>query len=260
MFSAYYHDQISQKAKEDEIAKMKHLKSLSAHIKIRDKLAVSNKKRVEKRVMEMSADPVPINRHEISTKFPDFKGESFIRSKPKDTKERIKDAEIENTWLDTVPLLPSPHNFRQRFKDKEINSYMKYRPKDRYERVIDTWNNQSNTLEHSWEVKPIKKNEVSPVFPNTLKKSYYKTLESVAMGFYKKQKSSSLPRVNALNTNEEIEGIDAAKTDRKLTEIAREVMEKCKLKPLKEELRSMYTRRSSKVNQDNLVLVRKTLY
>lgn len=261
MFSVYYHDQVSQKAKEDEMARIKQLKSVSAQVKVRDKLAWNNKKRVEKRVLEMSVDPIPINRHEISTKFPAFKGESFIRSRPKDTKERIKDAETENTWLDTVPILPSPHNFRPRFKEKEINSHMKYKPKDRYERVADTWLHQSNLLEHSWEVREAKNNDVSLFFPSTLKKAYYKTIESVAMGLYKKQKSSSLPRVNILNSQIlEENDVDIAKTDRKLTEIAREVMEKCRLKPLKEELRSVYTGRSASISQENRVLVRKILY
>ncbi|OMJ93749.1 hypothetical protein SteCoe_3189 [Stentor coeruleus] len=261
MFSVYYHDQMNHKAEEDEKARIKQLKSVSAQIKVRNKLAVNNKKRVEKRVLDMSMDPVPINRHEISIKFPAFKGESFIRSRPKDTKERIKDAETENTWLDTIPLLPSPHNFRPRFKEKEINSHMKYKPKDRYERVADTWLNQSSLLEHSWEVKNSKNNEALLLFPSTLKKAYYKTIESVAMGLYKKQKSSSLSRVNILNS-QMVEGIDddIVKNDKKISEIAREVMEKCRLRPLKEELRSVYTGRSASISQENRVLVRKVLY
>ena len=96
MFNVYFHDIASQKAKTEELKQEKHLKSISAQIKFRDKLVRNNRKRIEKRVLEMSQDPIPINRHEISTKLPNFKGESFIRSRPKDAKQRIQESEITN--------------------------------------------------------------------------------------------------------------------------------------------------------------------
>lgn len=96
MFNAYFYSKSIRNAEEKEISDKKHLKSISAQVKFRDKLVTNNKKRTEKRILEMSNEPVPINRHEVSTKLPVFKGESFIRHRPKDKSERIKEAEVKN--------------------------------------------------------------------------------------------------------------------------------------------------------------------
>jgi hypothetical protein len=255
MFNAYFYDQLTERARKAETDNKKHLKSLSAQLQFRDKLAVSNRKRVEKRIIDMSLDPVPINRHEQFMKFPAFKGESFIRSRPRDAKERIRDAELESKWLDTVPLLPSPHDFRPRLKGKEINPDMKYRPKDRYERVAEAWLSQDSIIDHTWEIKGLDpKNEMPKVFPNTVKRSYYKTVESVALGLRKSEKTASLPHVTHDVSNDLPE---VSKTERNITDIAQETMEKCRLKPLKEELRSVYTGRSSSIQHENRILVKK---
>ena len=236
MFSVFFHEKLEKLHKDQEIQNRKHLKSLSAQIQYRDQLVESNRRRVEKRVQDMASNPVPINRHEFSLKLPDFKGESFIRAKPKDSKERVKAAQMEGSWLDPIPLMQSPHDFRPRFKSKEINHFVKYTPKDRYERVVDTWNSQSGSLEQSWQVKGDSSGSSPKFFPNTLKKSYYKTLETEALGIREVPKS--------------IYEDGASKSDRRLYEIAREALEKCKLKPLKDELNSLNSSRGSRIQHD----------
>ena len=261
MFNAFFHDQSSKKAQDVEQNKVKHLKSISAQIRFRDQLVTNNKKRVKQRVMDMSLDPVPINRHEISTKLPEFKGESFIRHRPKDAKQRIKDIEVSNTWLDTVPLLLPPHNFRPRLKEKEINLDMKYTPRDRYERVTDTWQSQRQFLDNSWEVKPADSSGslTGRNFPNTLRRSYYKTIESIALNISTPfRKAVTSPHANDIGSDLAIAEVDdMQKNEKKLVDIAKEVMDKCKLRPLKEELRSVYTGRSSKNQGEHKVLVKK---
>lgn len=242
MFSAFYHDKLEKIQKEKASKQDKHLKSLSAQIQFREQLIENNRKRVEKRISDMASDPVPINRHEFRLNLCGFKGESFIRAKPKDSKERVRAAEQEGSWLDPIPLLSSPHDFRPRYKSKEINHYMKYTPKDRYERVLDTWVYQSNVLDHSWEVKEVK-GLVSPkVFPNTLKKSYYKTLETEALALP--------PKVNK-KTNLLEQDVESSKTERKLSDIAQEAMDKCKLRPLRDELASLHSVRSSRIQENS---------
>lgn len=234
MFNVFFHDKATEKAKNAELVKKKNLKSISAQIRFRDELVSNNKIRVKQRVINMSLDPVAINRHEISMKLPEFKGESFIRYRPKDSKQRVKDAEVKNNWLDTVPLLLPPHEFRSRLKEKEINLDMKYKPKDRYERVADTWQSQRQILDNSWEVK--QSESISKrYFPNTLRRSYYKTVESLALDYNPQGKKRDFSMVNSFEAEEIV------RNERKLVDVAREVMEKCKLKPLKEELRSVYT-------------------
>ena len=261
MFNVFFHDQISKRVQEVEQSKIKHEKSISAQIKFRDQLVTNNKKRVRQRVMEMSLDPVPMNRHEISTKLPEFKGESFIRHRPKDAKQRIRDAEVSNTWLDTVPLLLPPHNFRPRLKSKEINLDMKYTPRDRYERVTDTWQSQRQFLNNSWEVKPADSSGslMGKNFPNTLRRSYYKTIESIALNMTTPfRKGAISPQTNNIRTDlSMVDAEDQQKNEKKLVDIAKEVMEKCKLRPLKEEMRSVYTSRSSKNQGEPKLLVKK---
>ena len=243
MFSAFYHDKLEKLQKEKTSKQSKHLKSLSAQVQFREELVESNRKRVEKRIQQMAIEPVPINRHEFSLKLPGFKGESFIRAKPKDSRERVRAAEQEGSWLDPIPLLvAAQHDFRPRHKTKEINHYMKYTPKDRYERVLDTWVNQSNVLDHSWEVKEVKGVKSPRVFPNTLKKSYYKTIETEALGLQK------MPSKKGILREQEIE---SSKTERKLCEIALEAMDKCRLRPLKEELGSLHSNRSSRIHRES---------
>jgi hypothetical protein len=236
MFSLFFHEKLEKVQKDQQLQQKKHLKSLSAQIQFREQLIENNRKRVEKRVQDMASEPIPINRHEFSLKLPEFKGESFIRARPRDSKERVKAAEQDASWLDPIPLLPSPHDFRPRHKSKELNHFMKYTPRDRYERVVDTWNKQSNALEHSWQLGEAPSSSPK-VFPNTLKKSYYKTLETEALGIQVKRNQQDLE-----------DGI--SKSDRRLFEIAQEAMDKCKLRPLKEELQSIHSVKSSKIQAE----------
>jgi hypothetical protein len=253
MFNAYVYNSITQKNKTEELRQTKHLKSISAQLQFREKLAKNNRKRIEKRVIEMSKNPIPVNLNEVSVAISEFKGESFIRHRPKDKQERLKDAEIKNTWLDTVPILPSPHNFRPRFKSKEVNPSMHFRPRDRYERVAEAWESQKNIINTSWEVKTTdnkSKSIGSKQFPNTLKKSFYKTLESVALDLIPSIKSSTLPQPIP-------NPIETLNTERKLSDLAKQAMEKCKLRPLKEEMRSVYTGRSSADKNEVKILIKK---
>lgn len=247
MFNVFLSDLLANKAEKEAIQQKRHLKTVSAQSKLRERLVRKNRLRVEKRVIEMSADPVPIKRHEYSINFPSFKGECFIRQRPKDAKERIKDAEFSNTWLDTVPLLPSPHNFRPRLKEKEIHLDMKFTPKDRYERVTDTWITQRGLVNSSWEVKSKlasrNSENMTERFPNTLKKSYYKTVESLAMNIGPAGKPLTLPQVKTRGS--EIECNEEGNTNRTLSQLANEVMDKCKLRPQKNELISAYASRSA---------------
>ena len=251
MFNAYLSDKITNKAQVLDSQQRKHLKSISAQIKLRDRLVKRNKIRTEKRVIEMSSDPVPIHRHEYSVKFPEFKGECFFRHRPKDSKERVKDAEFTNTWLDTIPLLPTPHNFRPRIKDKEINQDMKFTPRDRYERVADAWINQQGIINSSWAVNSKQTSgRTTERFPNTLRKSYYKTVESLALDIEPSNKILVLPLVKAKAF--EKESVEEGSTSRTLSQLAKEVMEKCKLKPLKSEIASIYASRSASLPRENL--------
>lgn len=246
MFNVFMYDKQTNKAQTEVQEHKKHLKSISAQTKIREKLAKRNLLKIEKRIIQMSEDPVPISRKIYAVNLPNFKGEEFIRHRPKDTKERVKDAEIQNIWLDTIPLLPSPHNFRPRLKEKEINSDMKYRPRDRYERVAEAWESQRGSLNSSWWVNKEQSSNNSIIgyvrFPNTLHKSYYKTIESVALDI-PKNKNLSLPRVNSRNSEQD-KSSEIGQV-RPLTQVAQELMEKCKLKPLRDEIRSSYDSRSA---------------
>jgi hypothetical protein len=239
MYNVYLYDRVSDKLKAKEFEQKNYIKTISAQVKIREKLAKKNKITVRDRILQMSEKPVPISRKSYSVNLPEFKGESFIRHRPKDAKERIKDAEFNNTWLDTIPILPSPHNFRPRFKEKEIHSDMKFRPKDRYERVEETWTSQQGTLVSSWEVNSKQQSRnytsVTERFPNRFKRSYYKTVESLALN----QNSTIFPAIKT--------GPDAKNevNDKNLVDVAKELMEKCKLKPLKDEILSPYASRSA---------------
>lgn len=205
MFNVFLYDRLTTKISAEEAYQQKEKKTVSAQNKLREKLAKMNRIRIKKRIQQMSAEPVPISRKEYSIELPNFKGDRFIRHRPKDDKERIKDAEVSNLWLDTVPILPSPHNFRPRLKDKEIHSDMKFTPRDRYERIADVWNNQKDFLNSSWKVNNLEssKNSISASerFPNTHRKSYYKTDESVALDLLPIKKFTALPLVKRNSNN-----------------------------------------------------------
>ena len=114
---------------------------------------------------------------------------------------------------------------------------MKYKPRDRYERVSDTWESQRVVLENSWEVKqhdPISQNSAGKYFPNTLRKSYYKTIESVALDLLPAIKPNAQQQVqNREALSENIgKNIETLQTERKLSEIAKEAMDKCKLRAI----------------------------
>lgn len=252
MFNVFMHDKQISNAEVQAVEEKKHLKSISAQIKMREKLVKKNRLRTEKRIIEMSQDPVPISRKSYAMNLSTYQGEDFIRHRPKDSQERIKDAIIQNVWLDTVPLLPSPHIFRPRFKNKEIHFDMKYTPRDRYERVADTWESQRGTLNSSWHVTKKQGSDISyngPTrFPNTLHKSYYKTIESVALEI-PGSKNFTLPRVRS-RTSVQDKASDIIQV-RTLAQVAQELMEKCKLKPLRNELRSSYDSRSASLPLKN---------
>lgn len=230
MFNAYQHEKQLTQAESISRAKEIYLKSLTNQEKIREKLVKKNRQRVQTRILQMSLDPVPISRKVYNLPFPELKGAEFFRHQPKNSQERILDAQYRNLWLDTVPLLPRQHEFRPRYKSKEIHSDMRFTPKDRYERVSDTWRSQHGTIESSWELG----NKSGEMFPNTLRKSYYKTVESVALDA--RTKTGTLNLASLASGDE---------TDRSLAQVAQDVMEKCKLKPLKSEINSTYQSRSA---------------
>jgi hypothetical protein len=229
MFNAFQNEKLHLQAELRSRSQEAYLQSLSAQQRLREKLANKNRKRVQTRLLQMSAEPVPISRKEYMMPLEDFKGAKFFRHRPKDSQERVEDAEYSNKWLDTVPLLPRAPDFRPRYKSKEIHTDMKFTPKDRYERINDTWRSQQGRLDSSWQVTPS-----GEMFPSTLRKSYYKTVESIALD----ARVGSLA-VACISAGEE--------TDRSLAQVAQEVMEKCKLRPLKDELRSTYQSRSASI-------------
>ena len=230
MFNAFQHDKLllqeEVKSKSHEV----YLQSLTTQQRLREKLANKNRKRVQTRILQMSMDPVPICRKQYILPLEDFKGAKFFRHRPKNSQERVEDAKVLNQWLDTVPILPSEPNFRPRYKSKEIHSDMKFTPKDRYERIKDTWQSQLGRLDSTWQVTPSSRE----AFPSALHRSYYKTVESIALG----------ARRGSLNLAKMPPGEE---TDRSLAQVAQEVMEKCRLRPLKDELRSAYQSRSASI-------------
>jgi hypothetical protein len=240
MFNLFLHEKQSSQAASAALSHQQYLKSISAQLKLRNKLALSNRFRVQNRILQMSLSPVPIAHKDYSILIPDLKGERFFRHRPKNSQERVRDAEISNTWLDPVPLHQPQHDFRPRNKEKEIHSSMKFRPRDRYERVAETWLTQQGTVNSTWEVNE-RRTEKCVRFPNKLRKSYYKTVESVALNFTLGREGKVVGDVK--KETEEI-GLEAL-GDRKLAEVAQEVMEKCKLKPLKSELSYLQSRSSS---------------
>lgn len=233
MFNAFQHDKQLTQAESLSRAEETYIKSLSTQEKIREKLVKKNRQRVQMRILQMSLDPVPISRKVYSLPLTELKGSEFFRHQAKNSQERILEAQYKNRWLDTVPLLPRQHDFRPRYKSKEIHNDMRYTPKDRYERVSDTWKHQNGTLQSSWELSK-KNNSGGEMFPSTLRKSYYKTVESVAL--------DARTRTGTLN----LATLDSGdQTQRSLAQVAQDVMEKCKLKPLKSEINSTYQSRSA---------------
>ena len=230
MFNAFQNDKLIQQSDLKFKSQEATLQSLSTQQRLREKLSVQNRKRVKTRLLQMSLDPVPISRKLYVLPLEDFKGAKFFRHRPKNTQERVQDAEFHNQWLDTVPLLPSGPDFRPRYKAKEIHSDMKFTPKDRYERIKDAWHSQLDRLDSSWHVSPASRE----VFPSTLRRSYYKTVESVALDGH----TGSL-NLGKMSSGEE--------TDRSLAQVAQEVMDKCRLRPLKDEIRSSYQSRSASI-------------
>lgn len=230
MFNAFQHDKLLQQEEVKTKSQEVYLQSQTTQQKLREKLANKNRKRVQTRLLQMSMDPVPISRKQYILPLEDFKGAKFFRHRPKDSQERVEDAKSHNQWLDTVPILPSAPNFRPRYKSKEIHSDMKFTPKDRYERIKDTWRSQLGRLDSTWHVSPSSRE----VFPSSLHRSYYKTVESIALDA---RRGSLNLRRSPLSEEPE----------HNLAQVAQEVMDKCKLRPLKDELRSTYQSRSASI-------------
>ena len=177
----------------------------------------------------MAVDPVPIYNRE-ATKSPHFMGDSIMKTRPRDTKARINDAILKNTWLDSHPILNQVSDFRPRHKEKEIQIDMKFTPKDRYERLADKWATDKEII-YSWEINP-EKEKIQ--FPNKIKKLYYKSIESVALNASPESCSKDNSRVLLHQISEE-SFVDSLYRDdlEKLGIVAQSAMEKCKLRPSK---------------------------
>lgn len=230
MFNAFQNEKLQHESVQKYKSQAATLHSQTLQRELRDKLSLKNRKRVKTRLLQMSKDPVPISRKLYTLPLHNFQGSEFFRHRPKNSQERVQAAEFHNQWLDTVPLLPSGPNFRPRYKSKELHCDMKFTPKDRYERIKDVWTSQLGRLDSSWQVSPTSRE----VFPSTLHRSYYKTVESIALDGL----------IGSLNLAKMASGEE---TERSLAQVAQEVMDKCRLRPLKDEIRSSYQSRSASI-------------
>ncbi|CAG9320141.1 unnamed protein product [Blepharisma stoltei] len=274
MYNGYIHDREKQKeeAKLSNLKKVK--KSLTAQIKMRAELVKSHQRRTEKRILEMAENPVPIPRIISTARNYTYLGDPAFRFRPKNDEERIKDTLVKYQNLDPVPYNTFKFQFRQRLKTKEINPDLKFTPRDRYERIFDSLNQQKAILSNSWYISDKNnQNETKNgenVLPQHLHKTYYKTVESLALDVSPSLKGPSLAEVK-INVKKAKKGLtgdpnlpknpiiiakladigklkskdDLILVDGQLSELAREVMGKCNLKATID--RSAFTSRSSSV-------------
>ena len=227
MYNAYLYDKLLKREQDQQSEIDKSARSFETQQKIRDKLLTKYKIRMAQRVIDLAIDPVPINTPDL-IKSPQYKGDSVMRLRPRDSKARIHDAVLQNTWLDSHPILNPISDFRPRHKEKEIQIDMRYTPKDRYERLADKWATDKEII-FTWEATP--ENRKSP-FPNKIKKLYFKSVETVALRSSPETCSRDASRAMINQTSEGNLGGMRGDQER-LGTVAQEAMEKCKLRPVR---------------------------
>jgi hypothetical protein len=245
MYSAYLHNKLANRHRDQSIKIEKSARSIENQQKIREKLLKKYQIRLTRRVIDMAVDPVPVNSREL-TKSPKLMGYSIMRLRPRDSKDRVNDAVSKNNLLDSHPI-PNPINeFRPRYKQKEIQADMKFTPKDRYQRLAEKWAMDKEII-YSWEINH--SSDKTP-FPNRVKKLYYKTIESVALGASPESYSKDNSRIMLRHVSEErlYDSFDGDDTD-KLAVLAQSALEKCKLRPSKES-KYLSTKKKSFVNNN----------
>ncbi len=229
MYNSYIYSKKQLKVKNRNFEVEKSAKVIKIQQNTRDELLKKYKFRIAQRVLDLVSDPVPIF-NKGQTRSQKLLGESFMRLKPKDSKARVQEAIIKHEVLDSQPL-SFRQEFRPRKKDREIQTQMKFRPKDRYERLVDKWAEDKEIIS-SWEVDT---RSLSPIKTKS-KKLYYKSIETVALNVSpetcEKEKSIRLLR----NISEESANDENFVNDQeKLGILAQSALEKCKLRPAREQ-------------------------
>jgi hypothetical protein len=229
MYNSYIHLKKQLKSKKSHFEAEKSAKILKVQQNMREELLKKYKFRIAQRVLDLVSDPVPIF-NKGQAKSQKLLGESFMRLKPKDSKARVKEAVVKHEVLDPQPL-SYRQEFRPRHKDREIQFDMKFKPKDRYERLVDKWVKDKEIIS-SWEVDT---RSLSPI-RTKCKKVYYKSIETVALNVSpetcEQDKSIRLLR----NISEESVNDEGFVNDQeKLGILAHSALEKCKLRPAREE-------------------------
>ena len=170
MYNVFQYDLAKAKAERLSLDRIKEKQKSTSSRVLKDQLIQNYKERVARNVALITLD----NTQSSFGQTKSFLGKRYIRFKPKDSTERVKEVADGNKWLDTIPSPKFQFTLRNRNRWKELHSDMKFKPRDRLQRLKETWEYQKDQLFNTWTF------ERDTMMPSTMGKTYNKTIETIA--------------------------------------------------------------------------------
>lgn len=247
MFSVYQHDRVVLERRKQ----ISHQSLLKKNAQNRDILTQKYKDRINNNLVKLTKDAESIPRPE-RTITPNNLKRSCLKSTGFVTEnERIIEAENWNSWLDTKPAQKSNFKLRPREKSKELHPVLKLNIKSEVERIEESINKQKEYFDTSEAPNSAKKNLYKnyegvdrPKFSGGKEvmdyyhfKTYFKTIESLALDIHKSVRNMSKDEVRKRFNDEKL-GMSEGKGKPRI--IPKDVMCKEDVVPLSGELMEKY--------------------